>query len=65
MDMISSDAGSVQPFRIDFPQSDLEDLHQRLDRKRWPDEPPGVDWAYGVPRDYHEELVRYWRHSYG
>lgn len=56
--MASSDAASVQPYRIDFTQSDPDDLNQRLDRKRWPDELLGVDWAYGVPRDYREELVR-------
>lgn len=64
MDMTSSDATPVQPFRVGFPDGDLDDLHQPLDRTRRPDELPGVDWAYGVPRDYLEELVRYWRHSY-
>ncbi|MFG2453812.1 epoxide hydrolase family protein [Streptomyces sp. NPDC048512] len=55
---------ALLPFRLDIPQSDLDDLHQRLDRTRWPDELPGVGWAYGVPRDYLRELVRYWRHDY-
>jgi len=26
-----------QPFRIDIPQADLDDLHARLARTRWPD----------------------------
>ncbi|MFE9436152.1 epoxide hydrolase family protein [Streptomyces sp. NPDC006640] len=55
---------ALRPFRLDIPQSDLDDLHQRLDRTRWPDELPGVGWDYGVPRDYLRELVRYWRHDY-
>ncbi|MEU0806297.1 epoxide hydrolase family protein [Streptomyces sp. NPDC005970] len=55
---------NIRPFRIDIPQADLDDLHERLDRTRWPDELPGVGWAYGVPRDYLRELVRYWRHTY-
>ncbi|WP_204946061.1 epoxide hydrolase family protein [Micromonospora luteifusca] len=54
----------MYPFRIDMPQSDLDDLHERLDRTRWPDELPGVGWAYGVPLDYLRELVHYWRHGY-
>ncbi|MFJ5533003.1 epoxide hydrolase family protein [Streptomyces sp. NPDC093261] len=58
------DASSPQPFRIDVPQSDLDDLHDRLDRTRWPDALPDVGWAYGVPLDYLRELVRYWRHDY-
>ncbi|MGC5568843.1 epoxide hydrolase family protein [Streptomyces sp. FR-108] len=54
----------LRPFRIEIPQADLDDLHARLDRTRWPDELPGVGWAYGVPRTYLKELVEYWRHSY-
>ncbi|MGW3495371.1 epoxide hydrolase family protein [Streptomyces sp. NPDC001020] len=62
--MTSTPAESIRPFRIDIPQSDLDDLYDRLDRTRWPDELPGVGWAYGVPRDYLRELVRYWRQDY-
>jgi epoxide hydrolase len=54
----------IHPYRIDVPQADLDDLHDRLDRTRWPDELPNVGWAYGVPRDYLTDLVRYWRHGY-
>ncbi|MFL6056538.1 MAG: epoxide hydrolase family protein [Actinoallomurus sp.] len=54
----------IRPYRIDIPQADLDDLHARLDRTRWPDELPGVGWAYGVPRHYLRELVRYWRHEF-
>ncbi|MCZ9347563.1 epoxide hydrolase N-terminal domain-containing protein, partial [Streptomyces sp. TRM76130] len=56
--------GAVRPFRLDVPQRDLHDLHDRLDRTRWPDQPAGAGWAYGVPREYLRELVRYWRHDY-
>ncbi|MFW6691778.1 epoxide hydrolase family protein [Streptomyces sp. MAR4 CNX-425] len=55
---------ALRPFRIAVPDSDLDDLHHRLDRTRWPDELPGVGWAYGVPRDYLRELAHYWRHEY-
>jgi len=54
----------IRPFRIDVPQRDLDDLHDRLDRTRWPDELPRVGWAYGVPLDYLKELAQYWRHEY-
>jgi pimeloyl-ACP methyl ester carboxylesterase len=54
----------VDSARGRHPQSDLDDLHARLDRTRWPDELPGTGWAYGVPADYLRELVRYWRHTY-
>src|SRR5215471_9820972 len=58
-----SDA-AIQPFRIDVPQADLDDLSDRLARTRWPDELPGVGWAYGAPLAYVRELADYWRTTY-
>jgi microsomal epoxide hydrolase len=61
--MSNGDAG-IRPFRIDVPQADIDDLHDRLGRTRWPDELPGVAWAYGVPLGYLRELAEYWRTEY-
>ena len=55
---------SIRPFTIDIPQSDLDDLRERLERTRWPDELPDVGWRYGVPLSYLKELAEYWRTSY-
>jgi microsomal epoxide hydrolase len=55
---------AIRPFRIDIPQAALDDLHDRLLRTRWPDEPPGVDWSWGVPVGYLHELADYWRTGY-
>jgi epoxide hydrolase len=55
---------TIRPFRIDAPGADLDDLYERLDRTRWPDELPGAGWAYGIPLDYLKDLARYWRHDY-
>ena len=54
----------IQPFTIDVPQADLDDLRERLARTRWPDELPDVGWRYGVPLAYLTELAEYWQHSY-
>ena len=54
----------IRPFRLEIPQADLDDLHQRLDHTRWPDELPGVGWAYGAPLGYVRELADYWRNRY-
>ena len=54
----------IEPFRIEIDQSDLDELHARLDRTRWPDEIPGVGWTYGIPVSYLKELANYWRHEY-
>jgi epoxide hydrolase len=55
---------SMQPFRIEIPQADVEYLHDRLAHARWPGELPGVDWARGVPLGYLKELAGYWRAHY-
>jgi epoxide hydrolase len=55
---------TVRPFRIDVPQADLDDLHRRLDTARFPDEIPGFGWRRGVPLDYLNKLVGYWRHTF-
>jgi pimeloyl-ACP methyl ester carboxylesterase len=62
--MTSTPAERIEPFRLSVPQSDLDDLHDRLDRTRWPAELPEAGWEYGVPAGYLRELVRYWRHEY-
>jgi pimeloyl-ACP methyl ester carboxylesterase len=55
---------NIQPFTINISQEALDDLHDRLDRTRWPDELPGVGWDYGVPLAYAKELAEYWRKGY-
>jgi microsomal epoxide hydrolase len=64
MEAMSNGDAEIRPFRIDIPQADLDDLRDRLARTRWPDELPGVGWAYGVPAGYLKELAEYWRTSY-
>ena len=54
----------IRPFRIQIPQPELDDLSDRLERTRWPDELPGVGWTYGVPVSYLQGLADYWRTSY-
>ena len=54
---VAVDGADVRPFRLEVPQADLDDLRDRLARTRWPDELPGVHWAYGVPLAYVRELV--------
>ena len=54
----------IEPFRIDVSDAAIADLHDRLDRTRWPDVIPGSGWDYGTDRDYLRELCRYWRHEF-
>jgi epoxide hydrolase len=54
----------IRPFQVAIPQADLDDLRDRLDRTRWPDELPGTGWSRGVPLGYLKELAAYWRDGY-
>jgi epoxide hydrolase len=54
----------IRPFRIDIPQSDLDDLRDRLTRTRWPEELAGVGWSRGVPLAYLKALAEHWRTAY-
>jgi pimeloyl-ACP methyl ester carboxylesterase len=54
----------IRPFTIDIPQSDLDDLHRRIEATRWPGGPSDDTWARGVPPRYLRRLARYWRESY-
>jgi pimeloyl-ACP methyl ester carboxylesterase len=56
--------GSVRPFRIAVPVEVLEDLRQRLERTRWPDEVDGAGWDYGTDTVYLRELAEYWRDGF-
>ncbi|MDR8408301.1 epoxide hydrolase [Nonomuraea sp. 3-1Str] len=54
----------LTPFRIDVPQSALDELARRLDAARWPDELPDAGWDYGVAPGHLRELAGYWRDGY-
>ena len=54
----------VQPFRLSVPQPTFDDLNERLERTRWPNELPGLGWAYGMPRDYLRDMIAYWRSGF-
>ncbi len=54
----------IQPYRIDVPQDDLDDLRERLARTRWIDEVEGAGWDYGANLSYLKELTGYWREGF-
>jgi len=54
----------MREFKVDIPQSQLNDLKRRLEATRWPDEMPGAGWSRGAPLGYVRELAEYWRTSY-
>lgn len=57
-------SSTIRPFHIEIAPAELDDLRVRLAATRWPDEPPGVGWSYGIPADYLRDLAEYWRTGY-
>ena len=54
----------ITPFRIEVPQSRIDDLNDRLDRTIRANEIPGSGSAYGTSVDLVDSLVRRWRHEF-
>ena len=54
----------MTPFRLDVPQSELDDLRRRLAEARLPDPLPGDGWDTGVPIHYLRTLVDHWLNSF-
>lgn len=53
-----------QPFTIKVSQALLDDLQERLERTRWPDEVEGAGWDYGADLGYLKQLADYWQHEF-
>ncbi|MBU1439754.1 MAG: epoxide hydrolase [Gammaproteobacteria bacterium] len=51
----------LRPFQLHVPDSEIDDLRERLARTRFPDQAPGDAWAYGTDVTYLERLVEHWR----
>ncbi|WP_129116316.1 epoxide hydrolase family protein [Halegenticoccus tardaugens] len=54
----------IEPFSIDVPDEDLEDLRRRLGATRWPTKELVEDRSQGVQLATMQELVRYWTTEY-
>jgi pimeloyl-ACP methyl ester carboxylesterase len=55
---------SIEQFHIAVDDALLEDLNDRLDRTRFPDQIADTGWDYGMPMDYLRHLIGYWRNTY-
>jgi pimeloyl-ACP methyl ester carboxylesterase len=55
---------SLQPFRIQYTKTDIEDLHRRLDATRWPMLSFDTGWSSGANDQVLRDLVGYWRREY-
>jgi pimeloyl-ACP methyl ester carboxylesterase len=53
-----------EAFTLHIPDHAITDLRKRLGRTRFPDQAPGMPWAYGTDVSYMRELVDYWRDQF-
>lgn len=54
----------LAPFNLSVPDSVINDLKQRLNNVRWPDEIPGNSWKYGTDLKYLQDFCQYWATDY-
>jgi hypothetical protein len=60
----STGPGAVRPFRVDAPQSKLDDLGRRIEATVWPDEETVTDHSQGIPLGMIQKLARHWATDY-
>jgi len=51
----------MNPFTIEIPQADVDDLKRRLAATRYPDEVEDAGWDYGTSIPFLRKLVEHWR----
>src|SRR5450755_673901 len=54
----------MQPFLINFDQSILDDLKNRISNTRWTDEIGNAKWEYKTQKKYLIELCDYWQNDF-
>jgi pimeloyl-ACP methyl ester carboxylesterase len=54
----------VRPFKVSIPDSEIDDLKQRLANTRWPDPETVPDWSQGVRLENARSLARHWEREY-
>jgi epoxide hydrolase len=54
-------ATEIRPYRVEVPQSDLDDLRYRLEHTRFAPAVPGDSWNYGTPDAYLRDMVERWK----
>jgi len=57
-------AESIRPFLVHFPQTELDELHRRIEATRWPERETVTDASQGVQLDTMQKLANYWATEY-
>jgi pimeloyl-ACP methyl ester carboxylesterase len=57
-------SSAIRPFRVNIPQSALDDLRQRILATKWPERETVSDNSQGVPLGLMQDVARYWATDY-
>lgn len=57
-------SAEIKPFRVEVPQSRIDDLNERLDRTIRANEIPGSGSTYGTSVAWVDAMVQKWRHEF-
>jgi epoxide hydrolase len=60
----SEPSTAVRPFTVVIPDSEINDLKQRLANTRWPNPETVPDWSQGVRLENATSLINYWEREY-
>jgi pimeloyl-ACP methyl ester carboxylesterase len=55
---------NVTEFKVNIPQPELDNLHNRIKNTRWPGEAEGSGWNFGTSEAYLKDLAQYWLNKY-
>lgn len=54
----------VTAFTVHVPQSEIDDLKERIRKTRWLDAAESFDWKLGTEKTYLKELANYWEQQF-
>ncbi|MFD6057413.1 epoxide hydrolase family protein [Rhodococcus wratislaviensis] len=55
---------TIRPFTVEFPDSELEALRERIEATRWPETETVADQSQGTPLATSKALAQYWASEY-
>ncbi|HEY0260363.1 MAG TPA: epoxide hydrolase [Lacisediminihabitans sp.] len=61
---MTASSSPIRPFTVTIPDSEVEDLKQRLARTRWPNPETVPDWSQGVRLENAKSLIGHWERDY-
>ena len=61
---IPTPSALIRPFTVAIPDSEIDDLKQRLANTRWPNRETVADWSQGVRLENAASLITYWEQEY-